>query len=195
MSKRDSYIVVKMNKIVHSHEEVDYAEDHMSPHMKDHRDIVIDGVEYEAVVKKVHPAEIELRNEFSEAVTKMEDLIQEANKIALPGYDMKVSFETSIKKSPIRFLDEESEEIKYEISEEEAKLLGDEVWVVAYNGVNNPAITAKAAIKEGRFLWEQLRSCYNPREIYSMEDFSSSMSEDLQCLLDELCLSSIAGAE
>lgn len=195
MAKRDDFYGLEI-KVIYEETHVCAYEDgdetfHTIQHERDD-DFGCTRLKYkEAYIKvtKLTPAEGKLRAEFNELKRAQQETF---NALKEAFYPFSKIEEPKLERSRIEFLEEVEEVGEIDITEEEYEVLrrmeyhffgGREKFVIEGNGNTFCGIVPDRT----HFNWGQLRSSYNPREIYGADYLGwNSLKEDIFNLFNEL---------
>ena len=195
MAKRDDFYMLEI-KVVYDKTSVCAYEDgdetfHLIPHERDD-DFGRVALKYkEAYIKvtKLTPAEGKLRAEFEELKKAHEKTF---NQLSIEFWPFSKIEEPKLERSRVEFLEEVEEVCEIDITKEEYEVLrrldhlffgGREKFVIEGNGKTFCGVVPNST----HFNWGQLRSSYNPREIYGADYLGwNSLKKDIFDLFNEL---------
>lgn len=183
MAKRDIYRLLWVKPEVERYTEIDYAEDHYFPHMSDHRIEDCRIVGYTAVIQKLSVDEQDTLQKFS-------DYREALSKVPTPSKVMETWNPPVLEKSRETFIIGETLG-EFEISEAEYNLIKKEYSDGVLISLNGNSITGTVFVStkeeiKAFVLWDQLRSYYHPREIYTLGEEDKCTPEQMDLIKDLL---------
>ena len=195
MAKRDDFYGLEIKVVYEEHSVCAYEDGDETFHTIHHErddDFGRTSLKYkEAYIKvtKLTPAEGKLRAGFNEVKRAQQEAF---NQLSIAFWPFSKIEEPKLERSRVEFLEEVEELGEIDITEDEYNLLsrlkhlffgGREKFVIEGNGK-----TFYGVVPEGHFFnWGQLRSSYNPREIYGADYLGwNSLKEDIFELFNEL---------